>query len=284
MGLLVGTHLYDAQDDAAHRQAAAAQSLRALRGVGLGNVQWPDEACEVEGVRTLPRLKLDSRTVTGRPGERRPVVSEVFDVLARVAEEEGREYFAYANGDILVSQAAADRILTGRRETYAFSRMEVDAESGREGEITTQGADLFAARVDWWRRNRTRFRPYVVAERVWDNVYTAILLAHSDGVLLNREPLVRRHAHASAARGESPFADYTRLLASLDRPYLSLWARYHQGLLELRARGAGAEEEAELQRRAFSGGTSPRTSWLQAARAARARLAYAARRRTWKPR
>src|SRR6202008_3060739 len=194
MGLLVGSNFYDAQGDAGRRQAAAVDSLRALKGVALGNVQWADEIFEVEGIRTLPRLKLDSRGVSGRPGKRRPVVSEIFDVLARVAEEEGREYFAYANGDILVSQQAVSRILTGRRETYAFSRMDVDGESGAELGMMTYGVDAFAARVDWWRRNRTRFRRYLVAEWVWDNVYTAILLAHSDGVLLNREPLIRHPA------------------------------------------------------------------------------------------
>lgn len=280
MGLLVGTNLYDAPGDAGRRQAAAVESLRALRGVAVANVQWPDEVYAVEGVRTLPRLKLDSRGVTGREGKRRPVVSEIFDVLARVAEEEGREYFAYANGDILFSQAAADRILTGRRETYAFSRMDVDAESGAELEMMTYGVDVFAARVDWWRRNRTRFRPYLVAEFVWDNIYTAILLTHSDGVLFNREPLVRHHAHESAAHAPTPFAAYTRLLASLDRPYFSLWAHYHHALLELRARGASAEEEMEMQRRIFTLEPSPPARLLQAARAAKARLVYAARRRT----
>ncbi len=80
--------------------------------------------------------------------------------------------------------------------------------------------------VQWWQRNRSRFRPYILGEACWDNVYTAVMMCHSDGVLLNRDPLILHERHAAAWRDTTPEARYNGLLAALDARYFDLWSQY----------------------------------------------------------
>lgn len=277
--ILLGVNAHPAAGDAARRQAGAAESLRRLRGVRLANVQWVDEVHEAPGFETLAVLRGDSRTASGCDGPRKPLVSEAFDALAEAAAARGCRWFGYANSDIQVTQAAVDRVAALGLEAYAFSRMDFDAETGRDLGLVLNGIDLFVVGVEWWRANRRRFRPYVGGEPVWDNVYTSLLLCHARGVLLNREPLVRHERHPASAWGRSPFAAYIALLAARDRPYFTLWAHYHDALLRLRERGAGEDEELALQRRSFRYAPGVGARVVQALRAARATLRYAARRR-----
>ena len=272
--LLLGTHHYPAPGPAASRQRRAADSLRALPGVRLANVQWAHGAVEAPGIPTLAVLREDSLLATGRAGARKPLVSEVFDALCAAAERAGCRWFAYTNSDVVVLPEAVDRVLGEPREGYAFSRMEVDGETGEELGMVLGGVDLFVLSPTWWRRHRRLFRPYILGEPVWDNVYTALLLRHADALLLNREPYLRHERHATAWSG--PFVQYTRLLAALDRPHFSRWAEYHAGLLELRARGAGEDEERALQRRVFGARPARGAALLQAARALKARVRYTA--------
>ena len=45
--------------------------------------------------------------------------------------------------------------------------------------MVTAGQDMFVVSVQWWQRNRSRFRPYILGEACWDNVYTAVMMCHS---------------------------------------------------------------------------------------------------------
>src|SRR4051812_35955397 len=103
MTLLIGASLYDAQGDAAHRQAACVASLRALPNVALVNVQWADAPYVADGMPTVPVLRLDSNTETGARGPRKPIVSEIFDALADAADERACGWFAFTNADIVFS-------------------------------------------------------------------------------------------------------------------------------------------------------------------------------------
>jgi len=141
---------------------------------------------EVDGFATHPVLREDSRTASGRPGPRKPIVSEAFDRLAAIAAAEGCRWFAYANSDIAWTQAAVDTVVRGAGQVYAFSRGDVHPATGEVIEMVTARIDAFVVDVAWWGANRRRFRPYIGGEPIWDNVYTAILLAHGDGELLNR--------------------------------------------------------------------------------------------------
>lgn len=279
MSILLGVNAFAAQGEAGGRQARALDSWRALDGVRLANVGWPDEPVEVDGFATHAVLRLDSRVVTGREGRRKPIASEVFDRLAEIAAAEGCDAFLFANSDIRLTQGALDRVRAEGREAYAFSRMDVDGETGEGVGMVLGGVDAVVIGVDWWRANRGRFRAYPLGEPVWDNVYTSILLAHSDGMLLNREPLVLHERHAASGWGTSPFAPYIQLLSALDRPYFDRWARYHHHLVALRARGAGEEEEMALQREAFRQPVTVAERAVQALRTIKARVRYAAARR-----
>lgn len=278
MSVLLGVNAFAASGEGAARQAAALGAWRGLRGVTLANLQWADEVFEVDGFETHPVLRGDSRTVSGRPGRRLPVVSELFDRLAEIAEARGCRWFAFANSDVAWTQDAIDRIADGGREGYAFSRVDVDAESGEAVEMVTAGVDGFAIAPGWWRAHRRRFRAYLAGEPIWDNVYAAILLAHADAVLLNRDPLLLHARHPAGDWRRSPFALYLNHLAALDRPYFSRWAEYHHRLTEMRARGATEADEMALQREVFRRPPSARERALQAARAAKARLRWAWRR------
>jgi len=279
MSLLLGVNAFPARGEAADRQARALTSWRGLEGVRLANLGWKGDVLEVEGFATHPVLREDSRTASGRLGPRKPIVREVFDRLAAIAAAEGCRWFAYANSDIAWTQAAVDAVVRGGRQAYAFSRGDVDPRTGEVVEVVTAGVDAFVFDVAWWSANRRRFRDYIGGEPIWDNVYAAILLAHSDGVLLNREPLVRHERHPAGDWRGSPFAHYLAYLAALDSLYFSRWAGYHGRLEALRARGAGEEEEMALQDDAFCGPFPVGARLVQAGRALKARVRWAAQRR-----
>lgn len=268
--ILLGVNAFAATGEGARRQAEALATWRGLEGARLANLQWPDDPYPAHGFETHAVLRTDSRTVTGRDGRRLPVLSEVFDRLADLAAAGGCRWFGYANSDISLTQAAVDRIRADGREGYAFGRMDFDPVSGEDVEMVIAGVDLFVVTVEWWRANRRRFRAYLGGETIWDNVYSAILLAHADAVLLNRDALIRHERHPPADWRSSPFARYLNHLAALDRPSFTRWATYHHRLLAMRARGATEEEELRVQREVFRRPRSPLERAVQAGRVLKA--------------
>ena len=101
------------------------------------------------------------------------------------------------NSDIIVSPAAVARVIAGEHQVYAFSRMDYDR-AGRDTGLILTGCDAFAFDVAWWRANRHRFRPYILGEPCWDNVFTALLMCYGDGMLVNRDAAIRHEIHATA--------------------------------------------------------------------------------------
>jgi hypothetical protein len=272
--LLLGTHAYPASGEAAVRQDAALDALRQLRGVRLVNVQFADAPFVVAGFDTRADLVRDSRTVTGREGPRKPIATDLFDSLAAAAVEAGARRFAFANADVVVSQALVDRVAGGRHQAVLAARTDVDPADGREVGVNLEGVDVFVVETDWWRGNRRRFRPYLAGEPVWDNVYAAQLLCHADGVLLTDAGLARHTAHPTAWT-RSPFGRYVQLLVALDAPYFSIWCRYHWELTRLRAAGGSEADERALQQAIFRWAPSWNDRVVHAGRAAVARVRYA---------
>ncbi|MDB4908247.1 MAG: glycosyltransferase and protein [Gemmatimonadetes bacterium] len=269
MTLILGANAFAAKGEGARRQSEALATWRALEGVELVNLQWPDELFELDGFETHAVLETDSRTVTGKAGRRLPILREVFDRLAAIAEQKGARWFAFANSDVGIRQAGIDRVLRGDKEGYAFCRMDTEAGTGREIAMVTAGIDIFALRTDWWRANRHRFRDYIVGETIWDNVYASLLLSHADAVLLNRETLITHEFHQPADWGNSPFAPYLNDLAARDRTYFTRWVEYYQALTAMRERAGGMADEAEelqLQRDVFHPSHSMRERLVQALR------------------
>ncbi len=213
------------------------------------NLQFADRVNlqEFDGFETLAVLQQDSNSVTGQPGVRKPVVSELFTKLAEEAVQRGVRYFGFTNSDIVFTPAAIERILQGDRPVYVFSRTDFEPGTERDTHSLIYGTDVFVVDAGWWLSHRRRFRPYIVGESCWDNVYTSQLLCWAGGVLLNREPLVRHEAHPVVWK-QSPFAEYNGYLAALDRMYFTRWAIYADRLGKLRQGGPGnADKVAELQ-------------------------------------
>lgn len=267
--ILLGSTPYAAGGDGARRQAEAMASAGALRGVSRVNLQWADDPFEVAGWQTLPVLREGSLAAAGRAGNRKPVVREVFDVLAREALRRGCVWFAFTNSDIRLTQRLVDFVGAYSGDGVAVSRTELDGAS--PAEVTLAGIDTFLVRATWWERHRHRFRRYLIGEPVWDNVYTALLMRHGDSVLLNTPGWAFHERHPAAWR-TSPFAEYTRWLAALDRPDFTRWAEYHARLVQLRATGDSPEAEHALARQVF--GAPERGASVQLARVARAGLRY----------
>ena len=273
MKILVGTQFYPTTDvDAARRQANCAASLVELPDADTVNVQWQNEVYDHPAIESLPVLLRDSRTVTGAAGARKPIVSDVLDALAAAADRRGLPLFLFVNSDIIVTRAAIDRMRADVRDTYAFSRMDVD-ESGANVRIIIWGVDAFGFRVDWWRENRRRFRSYVLGEPAFDNVFAAIMMTHGSGAIVNRSPDIRHPRHASNAGGA--FARHNFYLAAVDARYFDLWARYVHALERLRHDGAAEEAELEMMRRMFVWRRSPARAVWHAGRWARASWRYA---------
>jgi hypothetical protein len=207
-------------------------------------------------------------------------MSEMFDALATEAAARGQPYFCFTNGDILVSQDAVDWVLEAQKQAYLFSREDFDAATGGSQGMLLYGIDVIAIATDWWRQHRTRFRDYIVADSIWDNVYAAILLCHANTAIENRRGLIRHAAHPQAL-GMSPFAEYTRLLAAYDAGYFTLWCEYVEGLVRLRTAGATAEQEAALAAEVFVWRPSVLQRAIQVGRNVKARVRYAWGRSDW---
>jgi hypothetical protein len=275
MNILLGTNIYPALEEAARRQANGVASLLRLRGVRLVNLYLDGEELAVEGFAESLRLVSDSCALTNREGPRKPNVSEIFNALAVRAAELGLRYFAFVNSDILVSQEAMDEAAMARDEALVFSRFDFDGVRREDLGMMLWGTDLFVIEARWWLDNAWRFRPYILGEPVWDNVYTAKLLCHANAVLHNRRALIKHESHPPAWR-KSPFAQFVRMLAALDAPYFSLWAEYIERLQRLRTSGAPEAVELALQREVFRLRPELKGKAIQAARSVKARLRYRA--------
>jgi hypothetical protein len=273
---VVGTQFYEGNPDAARRQQRAAASMRALRGAEIVNLQWRDEVCACPGIETLAVLTRDSRPVSGSAGPRKPIVCDLLDALAAAAERRRLRYFCFVNSDVIVRQSAVDTIVGRGKQTYAFSRMDFDGETGLDVGIVTRGLDAFAMDAGWWRAERRRFRPYILGEWFYDCVFGAIMMTFGDGLIENHEGQIRHQRHAqSAPAATTPSVRYNGYLVALDARLFSLWAQYHGHLEEYRARGASAAEEGALIRQDFVWRPSPIAALWHAGRCAKARWRYA---------
>lgn len=272
--LLLGTHTFAATGEGGRRQAAALAALSTLTDVEIVNVQFADAPHNVDGVRTLPVLRQDSITATARRGARKPLVSGILAALKSEAAALDLPYFCFFNADIVLSQAAVHRILRGGHEAYVLFREDYDGATGQSLGMQLGGVDAVAVSTAWWERNGARFRPYILGEPTWDNVYAAILLCHADAVVENRPGMLRHEAHASVWTSGSPFAQYTRLLAAQDAGYFHLWCVYWDGLTRMRREGAGPGQEAALAKQVFVWQPSIAARAIQAGRVLKARLRY----------
>jgi hypothetical protein len=278
--MLIGLNLFDGDAAAIRRQIAACEALISLDRVDVVNLQFADgEGRTHPAIRTVAKLSGDSTVVTGSSGRRKPMADECFDVLAAEAAARSHRCFAYLNSDIIVTPALLDEVARESHDTYAVSRCDVGGEAADR--MVTAGQDMFVVSVSWWRRNRTRFRPYIVGDACWDNVFAAVMMCHSNGVLLNREPLIRHERHAVTWRDSSPTARYNGYLAALDSRYFTLWAHYWNRLEVLRAAAAPAAEEAALARELFVWRRSAPDALRQIVRSARAHRRYRRLRAQW---
>lgn len=247
--LLIGTSTPVRPDGLTQREREAEQSLAALRDAIPVVLRFVDEPRADACVPALHVLTRAAPDVTGRPGPRKPIVRDIFDVLAAEAERRGCRRIAFVNGDIVVRPAASEAILGAAEPFVAISRQDVGGDPPQAPAMLLRGVDLVAVDVAFWRRERRRFRAYVAGEPLWDNVYAAIGLTHGPGVLFNRTPLIEHERHVPA-RGEA-FADYLHLLATWDSYYFSRWCTYVDAAEALRARGGTPDEERALQRGIF---------------------------------
>jgi glycosyltransferase involved in cell wall biosynthesis len=274
--VLVGIHAYPANGESERRQRTALAAVAALDGVRRVNVQFasPDApAIDVSGFETLRALNLDSNAITGRSGPRKPVASEVFDVLARRAMEEGCRYFAYVNADVAVSERALERIVTGGADAYMLAR--TDTGGGRPAEILLSGIDGFAIDACWWVSHYWRFRPYLLGEPVWDCVCAAKLACHGRGSFVYLPDALTHERHETAWLS-SPFAKYVQYLSALDAPYFSLWCRYHDRLTKEIAQGRGLGRAAAIADETFVWRPSALARAVQASRRVKGWVRYLA--------
>jgi len=277
--IVIGANFFPSAGDAGRRQDQARRALLTLTGVLPINLQFADVDWAPPAIRTLHVLQQDSRTVTGAEGKRKPIVSEMLDALAGVADEHGCRYVAYVNADIEVTQDAVDRIDARGLDAYAFCRIDVDARSRARPAVQIYGTDLFAVDVRWWRRHRRRFRPYIAGEACWDNVYAAVACSHGRAEIVHDAPGIFHERH-DADWTIGPFADYNGYLAALDAPYFSRWTVY-VAHLKTRTAGGGPVDPAALVSDVFSG--PPLTLGgraVHALRSLRARLRWARRPRS----
>jgi hypothetical protein len=247
--ILLGTSV-SGRAGAAAREAPAQASLAALSAAGIAscvNLAFHDDAPPASPLQTLPMLRLDARVVSGVEGARKPVVTEMLDILAAEADRRGIQRIGIVNGDIVVTAAAIDAAVATPRGALAMAR--TDTGGGLPESLLRHGIDMFTFDAGFWQRHRRRFRAYLLGEPVWDNVYAAIVACHG-GEIVNREGLLL-HARHPPAFGASPYARYIQLLAARDSAYFSLWCTYVARAEALAAERALSGADAELQRQIF---------------------------------
>jgi hypothetical protein len=288
-GILIGLQLHPGDAGAERRQRAAVESLLRLEDIGAVNLQFQAGARqEHAGIATLAELREDATTVTGTSDRRKPIAREMFDVLAREAAGRGLRYFGFINADIVVTPAVLETVGRFGCDTYAISRHDVESfdQPDAAGSVLTPGVDMFVVSCEWWRRQCTRFRPYIVGETLWDNVFTAVMMCHSNGVVLNREPLILHERHEVSRLEPTPATRHNGFLAALDARYFSMWCEYWDALERVRAARHGesdAAAEEVLRRDAFVWRRSPADAVRQTIRAVRARAGYRRLRAAWPP-
>jgi hypothetical protein len=250
-GLVLGTHVYPAAGPAGDRMRRALDGWTTL-GVRLVNLQFAGDPSPAThpGFHTRAVLRQDSRSVTGAPGVRKPTMRELLDRLVDEADEAGCAYAGFSNADILISQAAIDRVAGGGRDAIVFSRMEVDPVTGNALGEFLSGQDTLFIRPAVYRALRARLRPYIVGEMPWDVVYTSILLTHCRAELVNRGDECRHVVH-DTIWVDSPFAKYGWRLAHMDWTYLERWYRYYYPAKAMREAGAAPAEEDALRDAVF---------------------------------
>jgi hypothetical protein len=277
MSVLIGVQVYP--DPAAmRRQEHAVEALSRLAGAEGINIQFRDAPwTSLPGIEMSPSLATDSFAVAGPGGRPKPLTREFFDVLARLAAQRGHRYFAYINSDIVVLPAALEAVERHGLEAYAVSRYDIDDfdRPNGEGSILTAGIDMFVMSVAWWDENRRRFRPYVIGDACWDNVYAAVMMCHSDGLMLNRDRLLLHERHPGAWNDATATARYNGFMAALDARYFSLWCEYWNALERGRP-GASEADERALRTRVFAWRRSPAAAICQSVRGIRARLRFRA--------
>jgi len=248
-GLLLGTSI-SGRGDAVRRERAAQASLAALEAAGLARcvtLDFADAPVVDAPCRRLRVLRTDARLLSGADGPRKPIVSEMLDVLAAEAARSGASRIGLVNGDIVVTADAASRASDTDLPALAFSR--IDTGGGIADAPLLFGVDMFTFDLRFWQRHRARFRAYVLGDAVWDNVYAAVIACHG-GRLLNREPLIFHERHPAAFH-ESPFARYVHLLAARDSSYFALWCAYVNRAGALREAGGSRHDEEALQAEVF---------------------------------
>jgi hypothetical protein len=251
MTVVLGTHVYPASGSALSRMDAALHSWTELKGVSLVDLQFGGgTGSDRSPFKSRHVLTTDSTTITGREGPRKPVMSELLQQLAAVAAAEGSVYFGFSNADIHVSQHAIDLVSQSGLDAVVFTRMDVEAGTGRELGEFYSGQDTIFLNLDFYRRHQSRFRPYVVGEMPWDVVYTSIVLTHGNSRLVNRGAFTTHVAHETIWV-DSPFGEHAWRLARLDWAYMARWYRFYYAVKALRERGGDPVREDQFLDEAF---------------------------------
>ena len=198
----------------------------------------------------------------------------MFDLLAQEALAAGNDIFLFSNSDILMTPETIAAIQAAAAEgckAQVFSRMDFDGQTGSDTTMVYHGQDSFAVDARWWMENRWRFRPYVIGETSWDNVFMAVMVSHAPTRLHNRATLTRHEKH-EIIWYHSPFRAHNLLLLTLDSYYHEDWCRYCDGLRVLRAGGGVGDEAQEeaLRRDSFRLRPGWRTRLVYRGRVARA--------------
>jgi len=150
----------------------------------------------------LPVLKQMCRDIIPGSKLRKPIVHEMVDSLAAVAESPD-DLLVLLNSDIWLTPAAEHLLIHGQLGNGAcFSRVDFsptncDPETASFAHDFPNGWDMFVFKASWWREFRDRFLdlPCVLAERAWDNAYACTMKAYGDVQWFNKVPYIFHQPH-----------------------------------------------------------------------------------------
>jgi hypothetical protein len=232
---VLGTNIYSATGEAMERMDTALESWRQL-DVPLRDLAFTDcITTPVAGFIQKHTLHRDSCSVTGTTGRRKPLVRDLFDGLWVAARESKCDYFVFSNADIILTPNFRDTVRQLNADSAYFTRFDlINTPSDSTSSLYVRGQDTYAVRTEWWGENRHRFRPYILGEPQWDNIYTTLFARHGHSMLFYDVTLCHHKVHAQHWQAATPFGRYNNdLRRRFDDMPFSMWVRYSAEICSL---------------------------------------------------
>jgi len=214
---------------------------------------------EIPDTHNRMLLTRDSRDFVENGKKSTPCVKDILDGLA----ETNCDYMVYTNSDILFSDKFIKYILNGDYTGYACSRMDIYPIRSLDEEMKPYryeiaGQDTFVMKKDWYIKNRSLIKEYLIGSILYDTALTCILKQYGNNdPIINDYPIQIAHIHHGWGSGQpSPENTYNKNLYDSEiKDITEPWWWFYHNVLTKRPSGFNMFElypnEKEIEKKHF---------------------------------